>query len=144
MKLNLLADINWESKVDHAIKVVDVHSHTEIDYGAGLSKLVVALNCRDPELGHKQRVRLAHATKTLYIDVMLDLHFFVTATHSERRRKIYEQVMSQIRQVFEKRRIKDFEFERFLGDLDCLLNEQLTGEHSARLDSFCLERATGF
>jgi hypothetical protein len=102
------------------------------------------LNCRDPELGHKQRVRLAHATRSLYIDLMLDLHFFVTATHKERRQKIYEQVLSQIRQVLEKRRIKDFEFECFLRDLDCLLNEQLTGEHAARLDSFCLQRATGF
>lgn len=144
MKLNLLADINWESKVDHAIKVVNFHSLAKADYGAGLTKLVVALNCRDPALGHKQRVRLAHATKTLYIDVMLGLHFFVTATHVERRRRIYEQVMSQIRQVFERRRIKDFEFERFFGDLDRLLSEQLIGEHSARLDSFCLERAIGF
>lgn len=144
MKLNLLANMNWESKVDHAMKVVAVDSLADIDYGPGLSKLVVVLNCRDPEFGHKQRVRLAHTTKTLNVDVMFDLHFFITATHTERRRKIYEEVLGQVWQVLEKRRIKNFESERFIHDLDCLLNEQFNGETSTRLDSFCLERATGF
>jgi hypothetical protein len=124
--------------------VVDTASLADLHYGEGLSALVVVLNCREPELGHKQRVRLTKATSTLYIDVMLDLQFYVQATHVERRRAIYEQVVGQVREVLGKRRLKEFELERFLADMDGLLNSQLNGETSTRLDSFCLERASGF
>jgi hypothetical protein len=144
MRLNLLSDINWETKISHAIKVVDTASLANAHYGQGLSALVVVLNCRDPGLGHKQRVRLTKTTNTLYIDVMLDLYFFVRATHVERRRAIYEQVIGQVREVLEKRRVKNFEFERFLADMAGLLDSQLNGENATRLDAFCLERASGF
>lgn len=144
MKLNLLSDINWESKIDHAMKVVDTASLADMHYGQGLSALVVGLNCREPELGHKQRVRFTKVTNTLYVDVMLDLQFFVRATHVERRRAIFEQVIGQVREVLEKRRLKDFEFEGFLADMGRLLDNQLNGENSTRLDAFCLERASGF
>ena len=144
MRLNLLSDINWESKVDHAIKVVDTASFADVHFGKGLSALVAVLNCREPELGHKQRVRLTKATNTLHIDVMLDLQFFVQATHAERRKAIYEHVTGQVRTVLEKRRLKDFELERFLADMDGLLNSQLNGETSTRFDTLCLERASGF
>ena len=66
------------------------------------------------------------------------------AKHRERRATLYEQLMTQVRKVLEKRRIKDFDSKRFLQDLDDLLIEQLTGEGSSRFDSLCLERATGF
>jgi hypothetical protein len=39
MRLNLLSDINWESKIDHAIKVVDTASLANMHYGQGLSAL---------------------------------------------------------------------------------------------------------
>lgn len=144
MRLNLLSDISWESKVDHAIKVVDAAPLADVDYGEGLSSVVVVLNCHAPELGHKQRVRLIKATKTLYIDVMLDLHLFVRASHVERRREIYEQVVCQVGEVLKNRRVKDFDLERFLADISGMLNDQLNGESSSRLDVFCLERASGF
>lgn len=144
MNVNLLSDMNWESKLDHAMRVVDFNSLIDADYGPGLSKLTLAAICRDPALEFKQRVRLVTATRTLYIDVMLDLPFFVKAKHRERRATLYEQLMTQVRKVLEKRRIKDFDSKRFLQDLDDLLIEQLTGEGSSRFDSLCLERATGF
>lgn len=144
MDLSLLADINWESKVDHAMKVVDFDSFSDVNYGAGLDNLVMVLNCRAQELEFKQRVRLAHLTKTLYVDVMLDLPYFVKATHRERRTTLYEQLVAQVGQVLEKRRLKEFDRGRFLQDFDSLLKEQLTGDSAARFDSLCLERATGF
>ena len=145
MNVNLLADMNWESKLDHAMRVVDFNSLIDADYGPGLSKLTFAAICRDPALEFKQRVRLVTATRTLYIDVMLDLPFFVKAKHRERRATLYEQLITQVRKVLEKRRIKDFDSKRFLlQDLDDLLIEQLTGEGSSRFDLLCLERATGF
>ena len=144
MNVNLLADMNWESKLDHAMRVVDFSSLIDADYGPGLSKLTLAAICRDPALEFKQRVRLVTATRTLCIDVMLDLPFFVKAKHLESRATLYEQLMTQVRKILEKRRIKDFDSKRFLQDLDDLLIEQLAGEGSSRFDSLCLERATGF
>ncbi|MDQ1832145.1 hypothetical protein [Massilia scottii] len=143
MDIRLLADMNWESKLDHAMKVVDCYSLLDVDYGPGLNRLVIVM-CRDPNLGFKQRVRLAKATRTLSMDVMLDLPYFVQAKHSERRSTVYEQLMAQVSAVLEKRRLKEFDTKRFLRDFDSLLKEQLTGENSTRFDSFCLERATGF
>ena len=144
MRLNLLSDISWESKIDHAIKMVDAAPLADADYGQGLSSVVVVLNCQAPELGHKQRVKLTKATKTLYVDVMLDLQLFVRATHVERRWEIYKQVIGQVGEVLKNRRVKDFDHERFLSDISGLLNNQLNGESSSRLDAFCLERASGF
>lgn len=144
MRFNLLSDANWESKIDHATKLVDPTPFMEKEYGQGLTAVVVVLMCRDPELHFKQRVRLTNATSTLYIDVMLDLPYFVRATHVERRRAIYEEVIAQVRVVLEKRRVKNFEFERFLADLGALLDSQLNGVDSTKLDAFCLERASGF
>jgi hypothetical protein len=144
MRINLLLDISWESKIDHAVKVVDTAPLLDVDYGQGLSSVVVVLNCQDPELGLNQRVRLTKATNTLYIDIMLDLQLFVRATHIERRQEIYEQVIGQVGDVLKKRRVKNFDFERFLADISGLLNSQLNGENSSRLDAFCLERASGF
>lgn len=144
MNINLLADSNWESKLDHAMRVVNFCSLVDADYGPGLSKLTLVAVCRDPAHEFKQRVRLVTATGILYIDVMLDLPFFVKATHVERRTTLYEQLMAQVRRVLEKRQIKHFDYKSFLKDLDNLLIEQLTGEGSSRFDSLCLERASGF
>ena len=144
MNLDLTSHFSWESKVDHAMKVIDVRSLSNNDYGPGLSRLRVMVICSGQKIGHKPRVRLAHATKSLSMDVILDLHYFVKATHVERRRKLCEELLGGLRQVFEKRKMKEFAFERFLGDLDCLLTEQLNGQDSMRFDQFCLERATGF
>jgi hypothetical protein len=144
MNVNLLADMNWESKLNHAMRVVDFNELIDADYGPGLSELVLVTICRDPVHEFKQRVRFVTATRTLYIDVMLDLSFFIKATHGERRNTLYEQIMNQVRTVLEKRRIKDFDSQRFLQDVDNLLIAQLTGERFFRFDSLCLERATGF
>lgn len=144
MNVNLIADMNWESKLDHVMRVVDFNELIDANYGPGLSRLVLVAICRDPVHEYKQRVRFLTATRTLYIDVMLELSFFIKAKHNERRNTLYEQTMNQVRTVLEKRRIKDFESQHFLRDLDNLLTEQLTGERSSRFDSLCLERATGF
>ncbi len=144
MNVNLLAEMNWESKLDHAMRVVDFNSLIDADYGPGLSKLTLVAICLDPAFEFKQRVRLLTATRTLYIDVMLDLPFFVKAKHCERRTTLYEQLTIQVGRVMAKRRIKDFDSKRFLQDFDNLLIEQLNGEGSSRFDSLCLERATGF
>ncbi|MES2948430.1 MAG: hypothetical protein V4858_07805 [Pseudomonadota bacterium] len=142
MRISVTSDINWESKVDHATKVVELRPHFEDrEYGPGLSALVVVLNCRDSEFEHKQRIRHIKATNTLYVDVMLDLPFFVLATHVARRSEIFLQVKTQLRQVLAKRNISQFNSELFLSDLESILDDQLNGPQSTRLDANCLEIA---
>jgi len=48
MNVNLLADMNWESKLNHAMRVIDFNELIEADYGPGLSELVLVTICRDP------------------------------------------------------------------------------------------------
>lgn len=142
MRVTISSDINWESKVDHAMKVIELRPYFEDrEYGQGLAALVLVLNCRDPELGHKARTRHAKATNTLYIDVMLDLAYFVQATHVTRRAEIFLQVKKQLRQTLEKLNLPQFQHELFLSDLEAVLDDQLNGPLSTRLDANCLERA---
>ena len=143
MRVNILSDCNAESKLDHATRGLDCRALGG-DYGPGLNAIVIVLMCRDPVLGHKQRVRLRHADATLYIDVMLDLPFFVAATHAQRRARITSEVVAQVSEVLGKRRISGFDASMFLGHLSTHLREQLNGEESTRFDEFCLERAAGF
>lgn len=144
MHISTLSDINWESKVDHALKALDLHSlFEEKDYGHGLSSLVIVFNCRDPGLGHKQRVRLNNSTKTFYIDVMLDLDTFVRASQVERRQIIFDQTRIQLGEVFRRRRLKDVDTEKLLADLFAYMDEQLNGPTSTRFDKYCLEHAVG-
>ena len=48
MNVNLLVDMNWESKLNHAMRVVDFNELIEADSGPGLSELVLVTICRDP------------------------------------------------------------------------------------------------
>lgn len=143
MRVSITSDINWESKVDNATKVIELRPHFESkEYGPGLSALALVLNCRTPELEHKQRIRHVKATNTLYVDVMLDLPFFVHATHATRRAEIHRQVNSQLNKVLTKRKIAQFNSELFLSDLNSILDDQLNGPQSTRFDENCLERAS--
>jgi len=145
MRISLIGDYNWESKIDHATKVADLRSVFESsDYGPGLSSLVICLNCRDPSLEHKQRVRFEKNGATLYVDVMLALPYFVHATHVERRKTIVDEVMAQTRQVLIDRHIARFETDSFLADLSLAMEDQFNGPLSSRFDKFVLEKATGY
>lgn len=144
MKVKVAADINWETKIDHALRVVESDLLcSSKNYGAGLAEIVIVLNCCSPDLNHKQRVRLVKSTKTLYVDVMLEYLYFCESSHAERRSKIYEEVTLQLQTIFSKRKIKEFDHLAFLVDLGFCLNNQLNGSQSNRFDSFTLERATG-
>jgi hypothetical protein len=143
MLVNILCDANWESKIDHALKVIDREAFSD-DYGSGLSSLVVSLMCRDPALSFKQRIRHVKSNSTLYIDVMLDLPYFIQATHAQRRAKIAEEVIAQVQAVLRKRRIPLLDSSKFIERFHVILEAQLNGPTSNRFDAQCLERATGY
>jgi len=144
MNLNILCDINWESKIDHAVKVVDTTVMDVRDYGDGLKKLVVILNCRDPELNYRQRIRFSKTEGTCYIDVMLKLSDFVRSTHITRRKKIYDELLDQVSKTIRARKLPNFRIEDFLVDLRTDLDIQLNGAESCRFDSSRLEVAAGY
>lgn len=145
MQVHLNHDIAWQSKIDHAVKFVDFHAFfEERNYGAGLTKLVLFLICQEPALMLKQRVRLVKATSILYVDIMLDLPYFIQASHVERRRKIANEIREQVQAVLVKRRIRDFDLVQFMSDLIFVSDDQLNGEFSTRFDEYCLERASGY
>jgi hypothetical protein len=145
MRVRILSDISWESKIDHALKVIDLRSLSDIQgVGSGLESVVVVLMCQAPELALKQRVRHAKEKATLYVDVMLDLPFFVQASHAERRAKIAMEVIAQLQVVLGKRTVADFNSVLFLDQLREELDSQLNGPDSARFDANCLERASSY
>ena len=145
MRVRIVSDSSWESKIDHALKVIDLRSLADIQgCGAGLESVVIALICQSPDLALKQRIRHTKESATLYVDVMLDLPFFIRATHAERRSKIAQEIITQLQIALEKRQIANFDSAFFLTQIGEALTSQLSGPDSARFDAHCLERASGF
>jgi hypothetical protein len=107
-------------------------------YGAGLANLTVILNCRDPELGHKQRVRFTKATRTLGIDVMLPLDRFVRVPHQQRRLIIADSMLMEIPRLVRKYDFPEFETERFLEDFERYVADCLLSPEADRFDHLCL------
>lgn len=141
MRISFLSDSNWEAKIDHAIRVLDLRAHfEEKSFGEELSALVIVLNCRDPLLGHKRRVRRVRESGALYVDVMLDLSQFVGASHVLRRQMIFDQTRIQLSDVLQGRKFHYFQADALLGELLSVMNEQLNGPYSTRFDVYCLER----
>ena len=48
------------------------------NYGNDLVDVGIILMCRNPEYNFKQRIRMDRKNKILYIDLMLDYHYFVS------------------------------------------------------------------
>ncbi|QIF01782.1 hypothetical protein [Roseimicrobium sp. ORNL1] len=139
MDVFLSSDFNWEAKLDHATRVLDTQHHFEsLDYGPGLAGLRIILNCRNPELGHKQRVRFTKADKTLGIDVMLHLPEFIRVPHAQRRAIIAREVLSEVPKVLRKYALPDFDTEGFLAELEAHITDGLLGPDADRFDHLCL------
>lgn len=145
MRFNILSDANWEAKIDHVQRVLDLWNFFyHRNYGNDLSGgIVVVLMCRDPEYKFKQRIRFSKKEQKLYMDIMLDYLNFVTASHAQRRQMVAKHLQTEIPLVIAKYKFKDFDLERFSTDLNHGVSEQLLGADASRFDHLCLERATG-
>ncbi len=102
----LTENYNWESKLDHAIKNLELRDlFAERKYGEDLSGGIgVVLMCREPALDFKQRIRLSKKQPSLSMDVMLDLPFFVSATHAQRREVVAKSLVYEISRIVKKYR----------------------------------------
>ena len=121
MKLNILGDTHWESKVDQIIDALtdlDYRSYfEELDYGSGLHKVAVFLMCQNPELNLKQRIRLSKKEKILYMDVMLDLPTMKSVDMPTRKRIVAEKLIKEIPSIISKYKLPDFDTPKFIADL---------------------------
>jgi hypothetical protein len=138
MHVSLLSDTNWEAKIPHATRTLDEQRHfAGRDYGDGIARLIIVLNCRDPELGHRQRVRFTKATRTLGIDIMLPLQAFTGVPHQSRRALIADALLAEIPRILRKYSIADFDQERFLNDFGSYVTHCLLGPDADRFDHLC-------
>jgi hypothetical protein len=126
MRLNMLGDIDWESKVD---KVLDAFSDTgyrtyfqDREYGEELVGITLVLMCKDPELNLKQRIRLSKTERKLYIDIMLDLPEMKRSDQPTRNRIVQQKLLAEVPAIIRKYKLKDFDTERFIKDFQEKLN----------------------
>lgn len=135
----ITSDANWEAKISHAIRCLDVRDYFQSRcYGSSVSAISIVLMCRDPDLNFRQRIAYTKADKVLGFDVMLSLEDFVGVSHSRRREIIAQSLCSETTRIVRKYKFDDFETERFLSDFTSRVNEQLLGDDSSRYDHLCL------
>ena len=141
MRIFVTADANWESKMDHVLKVLELREHFEhLDFGSSLLGLTVVLTCRSPEHEFKQRIRMDWKARTLSLDVMLKLADFANATHSIRRQLVAEAMVVEVSKAMNKRRLEDFRKADFLYEFEKTVRDQLLGAAATRYDHLCLEK----
>ena len=142
MKINVLADANWEAKLDHANRPLQIRQDFEgRDYGVSLREIVIVLNSRDPNLRHKQRIRFSRTAARLTMDVMLPLDVMARSSHSQRRSLVAQELCNEVSRVLRKYRFESFDTEAFLQDFSRKVETDMLGPDSARFDYLCAERA---
>lgn len=121
MRLNILCDADWESKVD---KVLDTLSDSgyrrffeEQNYGKELEGVTIVLMCQSPLLNLKQRIRHSKKEKKLYIDIMLDLPKFKEIQQIERENIVIDKIIKEIPPIISKYKFLDFDLPKFEKDL---------------------------
>lgn len=121
MRLNMLADSDWESGLDQVLgEISDLGYRVyfgERDYGAGMVGVTVVFMCQDSALNLKRRVRFAKAEKKLYMDIMLDLPEMKALDRESRKRLVVDRLLSEMPNTIAKYKIDDFDSERFVSDL---------------------------
>jgi hypothetical protein len=126
MKLNILCDANWESRLDSVLKDLSATDYRNLfnarNYGQGLIEVVVVLMCRNPRLNFKQRIRFAKKKMALSLDIMLDLDQMQKADDNTRRRIVIDRLTDELPVVLRKYSIPDFDETRFIDDLRSWLN----------------------
>ena len=94
------------------------HHFERTDYGCGLLGVGVVLMCRDPHLKFKRRVRLEKATRTLYLDVMLDLDRLQWTDEATRQRIVLQRLVEDLGELLRRRAVPNFDAARFVADLE--------------------------
>jgi hypothetical protein len=120
MRVNILGDIYWESKVDKVLDALsDINYWTyfqEREYGEELVGLTIVLMCQEPALDLKQRIRLSKKEKKLYLDIMLDLPEMKRSDQTTRNRIVQKKLLAEVPVIVRKYKLREFDTERFIED----------------------------
>jgi hypothetical protein len=146
LRVSVLADMNWESKIDHALKVLELtksFDERNHDYGASLAKLCVIFMCRDPDLAFKQRIRYQKADRIFSRDIMLSLPEVVVMSHPQRRRLLADCLLEQVPECLRRYRFAEFDYRKFEDHWRHDITSQLLGPDSGRFDHLYLAQASG-
>jgi hypothetical protein len=121
MRLNILCDVHWESRVDRTLRDLSSSGYRGLfdsrDYGQGLSGIAVVLMCRNPSLKFKRRVRFVRKEKTLHMDIMLDFDQMRKADDPLRTQMVADRLADEVPSVLRKYSFPDFDEARFVEDL---------------------------
>jgi hypothetical protein len=122
MRLNILGDFDWESRVDHVLNFLNDLDYRSFfqdkSYGDGLLGVSIVVVCQDSSLNLKQRIRFAKKEKKLYVDVLIDLLEMKTATPEGRVSIIAKSLVENIPKVIIKYNFDAFDSVQFIKDFE--------------------------
>src|SRR5438128_516061 len=125
MRLNILADVHWESRVDRVLNELSEHGFRDrfamLEYGSGLAGLTIVLMCRDPSLKFARRIKFSRAEKKLYMDIMLDFASLKAASSEERKRIVAQRLLNEVPSVLTDARVANFDADRFISDFQIFI-----------------------
>ncbi len=126
MRIDLLGDIDWESRVDKVLYELSSSNYKGLfedrNYGNGLTSITVIFMCQSQNLGLKRRMRFIKKEKALFMDIMLDLDTMKKASQELRKGLILRALAEEIPAVLEKYSIPEFDKVGFVLDLRAWLN----------------------
>jgi hypothetical protein len=88
-----------------------------ISYGNGLTGVCIVLMCQDQSLGLKKRIRHSKKDKKIYMDIMLNLDEYITATPDWRVQNTINKILNEMPAIIRKYKIKEFDTEQFISDV---------------------------
>ncbi len=120
LRLSILADVHWESRVDLVLNELSsfgFRQHFESkNYGSGLAGVSVILMCRDPSYSFKRRIKLSKKEMNLHMDIMLDLPTMKAASPEERKRIVAQRLFDEVPQVLSGYKIPNFDKDAFIAE----------------------------
>ncbi|TPG29772.1 hypothetical protein [Flavobacterium pectinovorum] len=123
MRFSITSDTNYETKVSDQVTTQFPAREVEDwlyfkNYGDDLVEIFIVLMCRSPEYNFKQRIRMDRKNKILYIDLMLDYHYFVSNINQDDRiNNVANKIINEIPPIIKKYKLKDFNVDLFMKDL---------------------------
>ncbi len=139
------SDANWESKIDHAQKVLNLREVFEgRDYRNGFCRESPSFSvCRDPNLNFTQRIRFTKKDKRFAMDIMLSLPWRCSRSNMPSGVQIMaERLMSEVMERLRRYKFRDFDYAAFEVDRRKAITEQMLGPDAARFDHLCKPQAT--
>lgn len=123
MRFGIVSDTNYETKIGSQVTIQFPARELEDwlhfkNYGNDLVDIGIILMCRNPEYNFKQRIRMDRKNRILYIDLMLDYHYFVSdITQEDRISTVAKKIFEEVPLIVKKYKLKDFDLELFMSDL---------------------------